>query len=158
MGLDLHLCAIRAEDLMQRNFDNVIELAYARKNWALFNFFRLGNREIFNIGEETYLVDEDTWDKFAQQIEPIYNDYDRTLSTSYKMIYKMDYFTEFSKHKWKVLSKYAHWAQRFSDHYGDTTLGIDFDASGYLNFAGADREVRRYLADNDYEVIILASY
>lgn len=158
MGLDLNLYAIKTEDLAQHNFDNIVQLAYARKNWTLVGFFRKSENEVLNVGEDVYLIDEAVWDRFMQEINPIYADYDRTLHTSCKMIYKMDNFTKFSKHKWKVLSKYAHWAENFSDRYGSTTLGIDFDAFGYLSFAGADREVRRYLADDDYTVIVCASY
>lgn len=157
MGLDLFVYAVKKQNIREGNLDNCIELAYARKNWTLYNFFKYATRDN-KVDDEVWAITEDSWDNFMRHIDPIYNDYDRTLSTSYKMIYKMDYFTEFSKHKWKVLSKYAHWAQRFSDLYGYTTLGIDFDAGGYFSFARADGEVRRYLADDDYEVIILASY
>lgn len=157
MGLDLFVYAVKKQNIREGNLNGCIELAYARKNWTLYNFFKYAAR-YDKVADEVWAITEDSWNNFMRHINPIYNDYDRTLSTSYKMIYKMDHYTKFSKHKWKVLLKYTRWAERFCDRYGYTTLGIDFDAGGYFSFARADREVRKYLADDDYEVIILASY
>lgn len=150
MGLDLMLYRVPKEIKGTPNFsywnadNDDEELAYGRKTWGIYSFFRIRCKEVDN---EVYLVTAEDWQDFMDYFE----DWD------------MPRIMQIIDNVWRLGSKYdwsaadADYIVEFVDGMGEGQLGYEWDAQAMLNWRDADKKVRDAFANGD-EVVMLASY
>lgn len=152
MGLDLTLYAVPAANDINPNdaVDKWIELAYGRKTWFIWDYFKNLKSTIVTKDDQILIIPKEAWKNFIE----ILNQNRERIS---------DYVT-FKEEEKKVSFAEAQIQDMvFQQWYDDTfdttpTLGYDWDARAMLRWLDADSEVSKYLDDPSYILILGAWY
>ena len=152
MGLDLTLYAVPAANDINPNdaVDKWIELAYGRKTWFIWDYFK-------NLDTTTMIKD----DQILTITKEAWEDFVGILDQNRERIFDYVIFKEEEK---KVSFAEAQIQDMvFQEWYDDTfdttpTLGYEWDACAMFQWLEANSEVRKYLNDPNYIVILEASY
>lgn len=152
MGLDLTLYAVPAANDINPNdaADKWIELAYGRKTWFIWDYFK-------NLDTTTMIKD----DQILTITKEAWEDFVGILDRNRERIFDYVIFKEEEK---KVSFAEAQIQDMvFQEWYDDTfdttpTLGYEWDACAMFQWLEANSEVRKYLNDPNYIVILEASY
>ena len=151
MGLDLSLYAVpAANDINAIESDNWVELAYGRKTWFIWDYFKNLKSTVVTKDDQILIVSKEAWKSFIE----ILNQNRERIS---------DYVT-FKEEEEKVAFAEAQIQDMvFQEWYNETfdgtpTLGYDWDARAMLRWLDADSEVSKYLDDPSYILLLGAWY
>lgn len=151
MGLDLSLYAVpAANDINAIESDNWVELAYGRKTWFIWDYFKNLKNTVVTKDDQILIVSKEAWKSFIE----ILNQNRERIS---------DYVT-FKEEEEKVAFAEAQIQDMvFQEWYSETfdgtpTLGYDWDARAMLRWLDADSEVSKYLDDPSYILLLGAWY
>lgn len=151
MGLDLSLYAApAANDINAIESDNWVELAYGRKTWFIWDYFKNLKNTVVTKDDQILIVSKEAWKSFIE----ILNQNRERIS---------DYVT-FKEEEEKVAFAEAQIQDMvFQEWYSETfdgtpTLGYDWDARAMLRWLDADSEVSKYLDDPSYILLLGAWY
>ena len=151
MGLDLSLYAApAANDINAIESDNWVELAYGRKTWFIWDYFKNLKSTVVTKDDQILIVSKEAWKSFIE----ILNQNRERIS---------DYVT-FKEEEEKVAFAEAQIQDMvFQEWYNETfdgtpTLGYDWDARAMLRWLDADSEVSKYLDDPSYILLLGAWY
>lgn len=151
MGLDLSLYAApAANDINAIESDNWVELAYGRKTWFIWDYFKNLKSTVVTKDDQILIVSKEAWKSFIE----ILNQNRERIS---------DYVT-FKEEEEKVTFAEAQIQDMvFQEWYNETfdgtpTLGYDWDARAMLRWLDADSEVSKYLDDPSYILLLGAWY
>lgn len=151
MGLDLSLYAApAANDINAIESDNWVELAYGRKTWFIWYYFKNLKSTVVTKDDQILIVSKEAWKSFIE----ILNQNRERIS---------DYVT-FKEEEEKVAFAEAQIQDMvFQEWYNETfdgtpTLGYDWDARAMLRWLDADSEVSKYLDDPSYILLLGAWY
>lgn len=151
MGLDLSLYAApAANDINAIESDNWVELAYGRKTWFIWDYFKNLKSTVVTKDDQILIVSKEAWKSFIE----ILNQNRERIS---------DYVT-FKEEEEKVTFAEAQIQDMvFQEWYNETfdgtpTLGYDWDARAMLQWLDADSEVSKYLDDPSYILLLGAWY
>ena len=151
MGLDLSLYAApAANDINAIESDNWVELAYGRKTWFIWDYFKNLKSTVVTKDDQILIVSKEAWKSFIE-----------ILSQNRERI--SDYVT-FKEEEEKVAFAEAQIQDMvFQEWYNETfdgtpTLGYDWDARAMLRWLDADSKVSKYLDDPSYILLLGAWY
>ena len=151
MGLDLTLYAVpAADDIDVNKIDKWIELAYGRKTWFIWDYFK-------NLDTTTMIKD----DQILTITKEAWEDFVGILDRNRERIFDYVIFKEEEK---KVSFAEAQIQDMvFQQWYDDTfdttpTLGYEWDACAMFQWLEANSEVQKYLNDPSYILLLEASY
>ena len=151
MGLDLSLYAVpAANDINAIESDNWVELAYGRKTWFIWDYFKNLKSTVVTKDDQILIVSKEAWKSFIE----ILNQNRERIS---------DYVT-FKEEEEKVAFAEAQIQDMvFQEWYNETfdgtpTLGYDWDARAMLRWLDADSKVSKYLDDPSYILLLGAWY
>ena len=152
MGLDLTLYAVPAANDINPDdaADKWIELAYGRKTWFIWDYFKNLKSTIATKDDQILIIPKEAWKSFIE----ILNQNRERIS---------DYVT-FKEEEKKVSFAEAQIQDMvFQEWYNETfddipTLGYDWDARAMLRWLDVDSEVSKYLDDPSYILILGAWY
>lgn len=151
MGLDLSLYAVpAANDIDATESDNWIELAYGRKTWFIWDYFKNLKSTVATKDDQILVIPKEAWKSFIE----ILNQNRERIS---------DYVT-FKEEEEKVAFAEAQiqdmvFQEWYNETFDDTpTLGYDWDARAMLRWLDADFKVSKYLDDPSYILILGAWY
>lgn len=151
MGLDLSLYAVpAANDIDATESDNWIELAYGRKTWFIWDYFKNLKSTVATKDDQILIIPKEAWKSFIE----ILNQNRERIS---------DYVT-FKEEEEKVAFAEAQiqdmvFQEWYNETFDDTpTLGYDWDARAMLRWLDADFKVSKYLDDPSYILILGAWY
>lgn len=151
MGLDLSLYAVpAANDINAIESDNWVELAYGRKTWFIWYYFKNLKSTVVTKDDQILIVSKEAWKSFIE----ILNQNRERIS---------DYVT-FKEEEEKVAFAEAQiqdmvFQEWYNETFDDTpTLGYDWDARAMLRWLDADSEVSKYLDDPSYILLLGAWY
>ena len=151
MGLDLSLYAVPAtNDINVTESDNWVELAYGRKTWFIWDYFKNLDTTTMIKDDQTLTITKEAWEDFVG-----------ILDRNRERIFDYVIFKEEEK---KVSFAEAQIQDMvFQEWYDDTfdttpTLGYEWDACAMFQWLEANSEVQKYLNDPNYIVILEASY
>lgn len=151
MGLDLSLYAApAANDINAIESDNWVELAYGRKTWFIWYYFKNLKSTVVTKDDQILIVSKEAWKSFIE----ILNQNRERIS---------DYVT-FKEEEEKVAFAEAQIQDMvFQEWYDETfdgtpTLGYDWDARAMLRWLDADSEISKYLDDPSYILLLGAWY
>ena len=152
MGLDLTLYAVPAANDINPNdaADKWIELAYGRKTWFIWDYFKSLDTTTMIKDDQILTITKEAWEDFVG-----------ILDRNRERIFDYVIFKEEEK---KVSFAEAQIQDMvFQEWYDDTfdttpTLGYEWDACAMFQWLEANSEVRKYLNDPNYIVILEASY
>ena len=152
MGLDLTLYAVPAANDINPDdaVDKWIELAYGRKTWFIWDYFKNLKSTIVTKDDQILIIPKEAWKSFIE----ILNQNRERIS---------DYVT-FKEEEKKVSFAEAQIQDMvFQEWYNETfddipTLGYDWDARAMLRWLDVDSEVSKYLDDPSYILILGAWY
>lgn len=151
MGLDLSLYAApAANDINAIESDNWVELAYGRKTWFIWDYFKNLKSTVVTKDDQILIVSKEAWKSFIE----ILNQNRERIS---------DYVT-FKEEEEKVAFAEAQIQDMvFQEWYNETfdgtpTLGYDWDARAMLRWLDADSKVSKYLDDPSYILLLGAWY
>lgn len=151
MGLDLSLYAVpAANDINAVESDNWVELAYGRKTWFIWDYFKNLKNTVVTKDDQILIISKEAWKSFIE----ILNQNRERIS---------DYVT-FKEEEEKVAFAEAQIQDMvFQEWYNETfdgtpTLGYDWDARAMLRWLDADSEVSKYLDDPSYILLLGAWY
>ena len=156
MGLDLTLYAVPATDDIDINkIDEWVELAYGRKTWFIWDYFKnLDNTTIIK-DNQTLTIPKEAWENFIG-----------ILTRNRQRIFDYLIFKENMEHTSLTEEsllleqiKDSLFQQWYDDTFGTIpTLGYEWDARAMLRWLGASFKVRKYLNDPSYILLLEASY
>mgnify|MGYP003549317580 FL=1 len=151
MGLDLSLYAApAANDINAIESDNWVELAYGRKTWFIWDYFKNLKSTVVTKDDQILIVSKEAWKSFIE----ILNQNRERIS---------DYVT-FKEEEEKVAFAEAQIQDMvFQEWYNETfdgtpTLGYDWDARAMLRWLDADSKVSKYFDDPSYILLLGAWY
>ena len=151
MGLDLSLYAVpAANDINAIESDNWVELAYGRKTWFIWDYFKNLKSTVVTKDDQILIVSKEAWKSFIE----ILNQNRERIS---------DYVT-FKEEEEKVAFAEAQIQDMvFQEWYNETfdgtpTLGYDWDARAMLRWLDADSKVSKYFDDPSYILLLGAWY
>lgn len=151
MGLDLTLYAVpAADDIDVNKIDKWIELAYGRKTWFIWDYFKNLKNTVATKDDQILIIPKEAWKSFIE----ILNQNRERIS---------DYVT-FKEEEKKVSFAEAQiqdmvFQEWYNETFDDTpTLGYDWDARAMLRWLDADSKVSKYLDDPSYILILGAWY
>lgn len=153
MGLDLSLYAVpAANDINAVESDNWVELAYGRKTWFIWDYFKNLKSTVVTKDDQILIVSKEAWKSFIE----ILNQNRERIS---------DYVAFKEKEEEEELSFAEAQIQDmvFQEWYNETfdstpTLGYDWDARAMLRWLDADSKVSKYLDDPSYILLLGAWY
>lgn len=158
MGLDLTLYAVpAADDIDVNKKDRWIELAYGRKTWFIWSYFKKLDNTIMIRDDQVLTIPKEAWEDFIGVL-----DRNRERISDY-ITFKEKRSTSIIPSTKENVMKSQIKEALFQDWYENTfnaipILGGEFDAYTMLRWLDADTEVRKYLDDPNYIVILEASY
>lgn len=158
MGLDLTLYAVPATDDIDINkIDEWVELAYGRKTWFIWDYFKnLDNTTIVR-DNQILTIPKEAWKSFIEIL-----DRNRERISDYVSIKEeeeADYISLTKEFLIKAQIKETLFQQWYDDTFDTTpTLGYEWDARAMLRWLEVDSEVRKYLNDPSYILLLEASY
>lgn len=151
MGLDLSLYAApAANDINAIESDNWVELAYGRKTWFIWDYFKNLKSTVVTKDDQILIVTKEAWKSFIE-----------ILNQNRERIF--DYVV-FKEEEEKVpFAEALIQDMAFQEWYEETfditpTLGYDWDARAMLRWLDADSEVSKYLDDPSYILLLGAWY
>lgn len=153
MGLDLTLYAVPAANDINPDdaVDKWIELAYGRKTWFIWDYFKNLDTTIMIKDDQILTIPKEAWESFIGVL-----DRNRERISSYSA-FNVDNLS--AEELAKAQIKEALFQEWYNDTFNITpTLGYQHDAWAMLQWLNADQAVRNILDDPNYIVILEASY
>lgn len=151
MGLDLSLYAApAANDINAIESDNWVELAYGRKTWFIWYYFKSLKSTVVTKDDQILIVSKEAWKSFIE----ILNQNRERIS---------DYVAFKEKEEKVPFAEAQIQDMVFQEWYDETfdstpTLGYDWDARAMLRWLDADSKVSKYLDDPSYILLLGAWY
>ncbi len=159
MGLDLTLYAVPAAvDIDVYKTTNWIELAYGRKTWFIWDYFKNLDNTVMIRDDQMLIIPKEAWKSFVEIL-----DRNRERISDYVSVKEeeeeADYISLTKEFLIKVQIKDNLFQQWYDDTFNTTpTLGYEWDARAMLRWLEANFKVRRYLNDPSYILLLEASY
>lgn len=151
MGLDLSLYAApAANDINVNESDNWVELAYGRKTWFIWDYFKNLKSTVVTKDDQILIVSKEAWKSFIE----ILNQNRERIS---------DYVTFKEEEEEVPFAEAQIQDMVFQEWYDETfdstpTLGYDWDARAMLRWLDADSKVSKYLDNPSYILLLGAWY
>lgn len=151
MGLDLSLYAApAANDINAIESDNWVELAYGRKTWFIWDYFKNLKNTVVTKDDQILVVPKEAWKSFIEILNQ-----NRERISDYVVFKEEEEKVPFAEAQIQDMV--------FQEWYDETfdstpTLGYDWDARAMLRWLDADSKVSRYLDDPSYILILGAWY
>lgn len=158
MGLDLTLYAVpAADDIDVNKSDNWIELAYGRKTWFIWDYFKYLDSTVMIRDDQILTIPKEAWKNFVETLDQNLGRISDYISI--KEEEKTGYINLTKEFLIKAQIKETLFEQWYNDTFNTTpTLGYEWDARAMLQWLEADSEVRKYLNDPSYILLLEASY
>lgn len=154
MGLDLTLYAVPAVNDINPDdaVDKWIELAYGRKTWFIWDYFKNLKSTVVTKDDQILIVSKEAWKSFIE-----------ILNQNRERISDYVAFKEKEEEEEVLFTEARMQDMAFLEWYDDTfdttpTLGYDWDARAMLRWLDADSKVSKYLDDPSYILILGAWY
>lgn len=153
MGLDLSLYAApAANDINVNELDNWIELAYGRKTWFIWDYFKNLKSTVVTKDDQILVIPKEAWKSFIE-----------VLNQNRERISDYVAFKEKEEEEEVPFAEAQIQDRAFQEWYDNTfdvtpTLGYDWDARAMLRWLDADSKVSRYLDDPSYILLLGAWY
>ena len=153
MGLDLSLYAVpAANDINAVESDNWVELAYGRKTWFIWYYFKNLKSTVVTKDDQILIVPKEAWKSFIE-----------ILNQNRERISDYVAFKEKEEEKEVSFAEAQIQDMAFQEWYSETfddipTIGYDWDARAMLRWLDADSEVSKYLDDPAYILLLGAWY
>lgn len=153
MGLDLSLYAApAANDINAIESDNWVELAYGRKTWFIWDYFKNLKSTVATKDDQILIVSKEAWKSFIE-----------ILNQNRERISDYVAFKEKEEEEEVPFTEAQMQDMAFQEWYDETfditpTLGYDWDARAMLRWLDADSKVSRYLDDPSYILLLGAWY
>lgn len=156
MGLDLTLYAApAADDIDVNKTDKLVELAYGRKTWFIWDYFKNLDNTIMVEDNQVLVIPKEAWESFIGILERNQQRIFDYLDFKANMEYAAP--TEESLLQEQI--KESLFQQWYDDTFDTTpTLGYEWDARAMLQWLKANFEVQKYLNDPSYILLLEASY
>lgn len=151
MGLDLSLYAApAANDINAIESDNWVELAYGRKTWFIWYYFKKLKSTVATKDDQILIVTKEAWKSFIEILNQ-----NRERISDYVVFKEEEEKVPFAEAQIQDMV--------FQEWYDETfdstpTLGYDWDARAMLRWLDADSKVSRYLDDPSYILLLGAWY
>lgn len=151
MGLDLSLYAApAANDINAIESDNWVELAYGRKTWFIWDYFKNLKSTVVTKDDQILIVSKEAWKSFIEILNQ-----NRERISDYVVFKEEEEKVPFAEAQIQDMV--------FQEWYDETfdstpTLGYDWDARAMLRWLDADSEVSKYLDDPSYILLLGAWY
>lgn len=151
MGLDLSLYAVpAANDIDATESDNWIELAYGRKTWFIWDYFKNLKSTVATKDDQILVIPKEAWKSFIEIL-----DQNRERISDYVIFKEEEQKVSFAEAQIQDMV-FQEW---YNETFDDTpTLGYDWDARAMLRWLDADFKVSKYLDDPSYILILGAWY
>ena len=151
MGLDLSLYAVpAANDIDATESDNWIELAYGRKTWFIWDYFKNLKSTVATKDDQILIVSKEAWKSFIEIL-----DQNRERISDYVTFKEEEKKVSFAEAQIQDVI-FQEW---YNETFDDTpTLGYDWDARAMLRWLDADFKVSKYLDDPSYILVLGAWY
>lgn len=153
MGLDLSLYAApAANDINAIESDNWVELAYGRKTWFIWDYFKNLKSTVVTKDDQILIVSKEAWKSFIE-----------ILNQNRERISDYVAFKEKEEEEEVTFTEARVQDMVFQEWYSETfdctpTLGYDWDARAMLRWLDADSNVSKYLDDPSYILLLGAWY
>lgn len=151
MGLDLSLYAApAANDINVNESDNWIELAYGRKTWFIWDYFKNLKSTVVTKDDQILIVTKEAWKSFIEILNQ-----NRERISDYVVFKEEEEKVPFAEAQIQDMV-----FQKWYDNTFDVTptLGYDWDARAMLRWLDADSNVSKYLDDPSYVLLLGAWY
>lgn len=151
MGLDLSLYAApAANDINVNESDNWVELAYGRKTWFIWDYFKNLKNTVVTKDDQILIVSKEAWKSFIEILNQ-----NRERISDYVIFKEEEEKVPFAEAQIQDMA--------FQEWYDNTfdvtpTLGYDWDARAMLRWLDADSNVTKYLNDPSYVLLLGAWY
>lgn len=151
MGLDLSLYAVpAANDINANESDNWIELAYGRKTWFIWDYFKNLKSTVVTKDDQILVVPKEAWKSFIEILNQ-----NRERISDYVVFKEEEEKVPFAEAQIQDMV--------FQEWYDETfdstpTLGYDWDARAMLRWLDTDSKVSKYLDDPSYILLLGAWY
>lgn len=151
MGLDLSLYAApAANDINAIESDNWVELAYGRKTWFIWYYFKKLKSTVATKDDQILIVTKEAWKSFIEILNQ-----NRERISDYVVFKEEEEKVPFAEAQIQDMV--------FQEWYDETfditpTLGYDWDARAMLRWLDADSNVSKYLDDPSYILLLGAWY
>ena len=151
MGLDLSLYAVpAANDIDVTESDSWIELAYGRKTWFIWDYFKNLKSTVVTKDDQILIVSKEAWKSFIEIL-----DQNRERISDYVTFKEEEKKVSFAEAQIQDMV-FQEW---YNETFDDTpTLGYDWDARAMLRWLDVDFKVSRYLDDPSYILVLGAWY
>ena len=151
MGLDLSLYAVPAtNDIDATESDNWIELAYGRKTWFIWDYFKNLKSTVATKDDQILIISKEAWKSFIEIL-----DQNRERISDYVTFKEEEKKVSFAEAQIQDMV-FQEW---YNETFDDTpTLGYDWDARAMLRWLDADFKVSKYLDDPSYILVLGAWY
>lgn len=151
MGLDLSLYAApAANDINAIESDNWVELAYGRKTWFIWDYFKNLKNTVVTKDDQILIVSKEAWKSFIEILNQ-----NRERISDYIVFKEEEEKVTFAEAQIQDMV-FQEWYNETFD--GTPTLGYDWDARAMLQWLDADSEVSKYLDDPSYILLLGAWY
>lgn len=151
MGLDLSLYAApAANDINAIESDNWVELAYGRKTWFIWDYFKSLKSTVVTKDDQILIVTKEAWKSFIEILNQ-----NRERISDYVVFKEEEEKVPFAEAQIQDMA-FQEW---YSETFDSTpTLGYDWDARAMLRWLDADSKVSKYLDDPSYILLLGAWY
>lgn len=151
MGLDLSLYAApAANDINAIESDNWVELAYGRKTWFIWNYFKNLKNTVVTKDDQILIVSKEAWKSFIEILNQ-----NRERISDYVVFKEEEEKVTFAEPQIQDMAFQEWYSETFD---GTPTLGYDWDARAMLRWLDADSKVSKYLDDPSYILLLGAWY
>lgn len=153
MGLDLSLYAVSAaNDININKSDDWIELAYGRKTWFIWHYFKDLKSTVVTKDDQILVVSKEAWKSFIEVLNQ-----NRERISDYVAFKEKEEDEEVTFTEARIQDiAFQEW---YNETFNDTPyLGYDWDARAMLRWLDADSKVSKYLDDPSYILLLGAWY
>lgn len=151
MGLDLSLYAApAANDINAIESDNWVELAYGRKTWFIWDYFKNLKSTVVTKDDQILIVSKEAWKSFIEILNQ-----NRERISDYVVFKEEEEKVTFAEAQIQDMAFQEWYSETFD---GTPTLGYDWDARAMLRWLDADSKVSKYLDDPSYILLLGAWY
>lgn len=153
MGLDLSLYAVSAaNDININESDDWIELAYGRKTWFIWHYFKDLKSTIATKDNQILIIPKEAWKSFIEILNQ-----NRERISDYVAFKEKEEEEEVTFTEARIQDMaFQEW---YNKTFNDTPyLGYDWDARAMLRWLDADSKVSKYLDDPSYILLLGAWY
>lgn len=153
MGLDLSLYAVpAANDINAVESDDWVELAYGRKTWFIWYYFKNLKSTVATKDEQILIVSKEAWKSFIETLNQ-----NRERISDYVAFKDKEEEEEVTFTEARIQDiAFQEW---YNKTFNDTPhLGYYWDARAMLRWLNADSEVSKYLDDPSYILLLGAWY